>query len=1018
MNRTILLTILCSVAASIGWAQDTEQFFENGGQFKKNSSKTANPYFPPEKKTTSNATEESPDTLPIGLRQLQAELRNAELKLAKQRESFGNQHPSVIEQERLIKSLETMIRDQQATIKPGLPENQATSTKPKKEANVPTHIKVFALRYCEAKTAVEVLRQLITTPSVRIVADERTNSVIVNAPVEQFELQTIEALLLRLDVATQAQGAKIRPVENETNPKAAAGSVILPSQPTVDIKEQRDQITQLRKDYESFESQASRLAEALRQSPNDAKRTELRKIVQTSFMLRQRLLRAELLEMQTRLIQTQRSIDMRERITDQIVDRRVEELLNPHLTWDAMPASGSKGPQTSTVRPDHSRPPAPISLGLSAEISDKAWGEPQNGLRLAIVVQAENAPWNQSQEVQYVVENVSSNSIHIKEQRNDQLASLMDVRLTSQAQVQTSPRVNSGYMEAGNTVELLPGQQAVVARVWIGVVDKETDATPQGNPQLLVIDPDAWKFINKIYLLRGALQPDPENPHVSIRSGQVGIAFHKSATASSSSDSTSPPEKHSTSKASADLTSLWLAKLEGYWDFEELSIENPESIELPGDVKMVYRIHGNLLESPPGESSLTTWYLRFGPPSTPQSVDLCMDPEGKNFMPGIIEFSDDLVRICHANTFDSHAKRPEVFAVEKDTDIFVLRRRPAPISELEGDWHRVASRDEKGHSKDVTPCNTTFRGDRYTATFPGGTFACRIQINSEPKTIWYFSKEEDGTFMMDHFELKGDQLILRDSMNREEVFERDHIRIPSVVPSATDSQESRWRSAVVEIMVSGKPDISDNSPRKIGFGIIMATDGTMISHMSGGWATAIKNWPNIDARFDDGSVVPLQVIEEGGSGFLVLRPKESINVNHHFQLSNRPTEIGDQVYVGQMVVTSIESGLYSLAATIVKLGQTDRLVAMLSVPVWQLTPAIRIPNSFCFPVLSEDGKLLAITLADTGGLLLAVPVERLKEMFPKSLNPPSSTDETDPFGQSQTSDEFGPFSPPTSSDND
>ena len=65
-----------------------------------------------------------------------------------------------------------------------------------------------------------------------------------------------------------------------------------------------------------------------------AEKAELRTAVQRAFTLRQSLLQAELLEMQTRLLQTQQSLDMRERIADQIVDRRVEDLLNPQLDWE------------------------------------------------------------------------------------------------------------------------------------------------------------------------------------------------------------------------------------------------------------------------------------------------------------------------------------------------------------------------------------------------------------------------------------------------------------------------------------------------------------------------------------------------------------------------------------------------------------------------------------------------------------------------------------------------------------
>jgi hypothetical protein len=63
-------------------------------------------------------------------------------------------------------------------------------------------------------------------------------------------------------------------------------------------------------------------------------KSELRTAVQRAFTLRQRLLRAELQEMQARLEETQKSLDMRDRMADQILDRRVEDLLNPELWWN------------------------------------------------------------------------------------------------------------------------------------------------------------------------------------------------------------------------------------------------------------------------------------------------------------------------------------------------------------------------------------------------------------------------------------------------------------------------------------------------------------------------------------------------------------------------------------------------------------------------------------------------------------------------------------------------------------
>ncbi|MEO1979284.1 MAG: hypothetical protein ABGZ23_18835 [Fuerstiella sp.] len=74
------------------------------------------------------------------------------------------------------------------------------------------------------------------------------------------------------------------------------------------------------------------------------------------------------------------------------------------------------------------------------------------------------------------------------------------------------------------------------------------------------------------------------------------------------------------------------------------------------------------------------------------------------------------------------------------------------------------------------------------------------------------------------------------------------------------------------------------------------------------------------------------------------------------------------------------------------MSQTDRRVARLGIAVWQLASWGRIPNSDCLPVLSGDGKLLAITMADTGGLLLAISTRQLRQMFPRTFGPKPATD--------------------------
>ncbi|MFO1006553.1 MAG: hypothetical protein U0929_11375 [Planctomycetaceae bacterium] len=108
------------------------------------------------------------------------------------------------------------------------------------------------------------------------------------------------------------------------------------------------QLAQLRKDYDAAEGEAQRLAGQLRRPGSTASKEELRQTVERAFKLRQSLLRAELGEMLDRLAKTQHSIDLRDRITDQIVTRRVEELLNPQLEWDeSKPGTRPETPSAS-----------------------------------------------------------------------------------------------------------------------------------------------------------------------------------------------------------------------------------------------------------------------------------------------------------------------------------------------------------------------------------------------------------------------------------------------------------------------------------------------------------------------------------------------------------------------------------------------------------------------------------------------------------------------------------------------
>ena len=98
-----------------------------------------------------------------------------------------------------------------------------------------------------------------------------------------------------------------------------------------------DSIETLKQQYNELETQAHQLADKLKQSTSlsEAERTELQLAVRKSFDARQALQRAELVDLAGRMKSMQQSIDMRDKLVEKIVQKRVDDMMNPNVTWDA-----------------------------------------------------------------------------------------------------------------------------------------------------------------------------------------------------------------------------------------------------------------------------------------------------------------------------------------------------------------------------------------------------------------------------------------------------------------------------------------------------------------------------------------------------------------------------------------------------------------------------------------------------------------------------------------------------------
>ena len=104
------------------------------------------------------------------------------------------------------------------------------------------------------------------------------------------------------------------------------------------------------------------LAEKQKQSPTERKQLEeqVQTLVQEAFQARQTLQRAELETFRRRLDAVEKQIGERERRKDEIIQRRVNELLNPNLKWDSVDV-GEAGDAAEATSTDEQIPVLPAT---------------------------------------------------------------------------------------------------------------------------------------------------------------------------------------------------------------------------------------------------------------------------------------------------------------------------------------------------------------------------------------------------------------------------------------------------------------------------------------------------------------------------------------------------------------------------------------------------------------------------------------------------------------------------------
>lgn len=200
-------------------------------------------------------------------------------------------------------------------------------------------VEVFALKFVDAASIVPTLEQLLRD-DIRVVVKPETNKLIFSGTIAALDEFRKLVVLLDVNPEEQKDEAKVPRTKNATSPA---------------------EIDQARRAYESSERIAFQIASEIRrlketpptQEPSPfniaAMQDNLRLQVSRSFRSRQTLQEAELAVIEAQLHEARESIAMRNRIEDQIIERRVADLLNPNLKWDTPLTADRARPESKSI---------------------------------------------------------------------------------------------------------------------------------------------------------------------------------------------------------------------------------------------------------------------------------------------------------------------------------------------------------------------------------------------------------------------------------------------------------------------------------------------------------------------------------------------------------------------------------------------------------------------------------------------------------------------------------------------
>lgn len=267
-------------------------------------------------------------------------------------------------------------RASNATSSPyGSPANRRTTTNVYRSPNPNEPMTMLQLRYRNENDASEVahlVEQLFADRGVVVVADPRTSSVFIRCvPAIVEEVRKVAEQAGR---PTADEGGISRPTapavpNSHPNPSVtvmaadSAGRMTAipmmtgPMMGTMELMRDQPGEAESRQLAEEYLRHADQGSEGNR----DEIKTKLRRAVEQSFQARQNSQRQEVEQLRERLRRVELQLEVREKQRDQIIDRRVEDLINPGQRWN--PEQSASNGYPSGIQ---SRPVGVASNGMSA----------------------------------------------------------------------------------------------------------------------------------------------------------------------------------------------------------------------------------------------------------------------------------------------------------------------------------------------------------------------------------------------------------------------------------------------------------------------------------------------------------------------------------------------------------------------------------------------------------------------------------------------------------------------------